>query len=155
VTRRYLPTLPVADSLLARHGSTLVCGTASLNSSSFTAAHLLPLLTLVFHLSTSPPIHPPIHPSIHLPSYGSTALCGPWPPFQFLNLYTVGRTPWTGDQPVARPLPTHRTTQQRINAHRHPCLECDSNPRSPVFEWTRTVHASDSAATVIGLVFYS
>jgi hypothetical protein len=21
-----------------------------------------------------------------------------------------GRTPWTGDQPVARPLPTHRTT---------------------------------------------
>jgi hypothetical protein len=37
--------------------------------------------------------------------------CGPWPLFQFLNLYTVGRTPWPGDQPVARPLPTHRTTQ--------------------------------------------
>jgi hypothetical protein len=31
--------------------------------------------------------------------------------FQFLNLKKVGRTPWTGDQPVARPLPTHRTTQ--------------------------------------------
>jgi hypothetical protein len=31
---------------------------------------------------------------------------GPWLLFQFLNLYTVGRTPWTGDQPVARPLPT-------------------------------------------------
>jgi hypothetical protein len=31
--------------------------------------------------------------------------------FSFLILYTVGRTPWTGDQPVARPLPTHRTTQ--------------------------------------------
>jgi hypothetical protein len=30
--------------------------------------------------------------------------------FSFLILYTVGRTPWTGDQPVARPLPTHRTT---------------------------------------------
>jgi hypothetical protein len=28
--------------------------------------------------------------------------------FSFLILYTVGRTPWTGDQPVARPLPTHR-----------------------------------------------
>jgi hypothetical protein len=27
---------------------------------------------------------------------------GPWP---------VGRTPWTADQPVARPLPKHRTTQ--------------------------------------------
>jgi hypothetical protein len=35
-----------------------------------------------------------------------------------------GRTPWTGDQPVARPLPT-----RKINAHRHPCLEWDSNPR--------------------------
>jgi hypothetical protein len=31
--------------------------------------------------------------------------------FSFLILYTVGRTPWTGDQPVARHLPTHRTTQ--------------------------------------------
>jgi hypothetical protein len=28
-----------------------------------------------------------------------------------LSFYTVGRTPWTGDQPVARPLPKHRTTQ--------------------------------------------
>jgi hypothetical protein len=31
--------------------------------------------------------------------------------FSFLILYTGGRTPWTGDQPAARPLPTHRTTQ--------------------------------------------
>jgi hypothetical protein len=31
--------------------------------------------------------------------------------FSFLTLYTVGRTPWTGDQSVGRPLPTHRTTQ--------------------------------------------
>jgi hypothetical protein len=29
--------------------------------------------------------------------------------FQFLN--AVGNTPWMGDQPVARPLSTHRTTQ--------------------------------------------
>jgi hypothetical protein len=28
-----------------------------------------------------------------------------------LILYTVGRTLWMGDQPVARPLPTHRATQ--------------------------------------------
>jgi hypothetical protein len=34
----------------------------------------------------------------------------PWPLFQFLDPKTVGRTPWTGDQPVVRPLPTHRTT---------------------------------------------
>jgi hypothetical protein len=29
----------------------------------------------------------------------------------FLILCTVGRTPWTGDQAVSRPLPIHRTTQ--------------------------------------------
>jgi hypothetical protein len=31
--------------------------------------------------------------------------------FSFLILHTVGRTPWTGNQPVARPLLAHRTTQ--------------------------------------------
>jgi hypothetical protein len=48
---------------------------------------------------------------------------------QFLTLYTVGRTPCTGDQPDARSLPTHRTTQTQ-NKRRRPCLERDSNPRS-------------------------
>jgi hypothetical protein len=52
--------------------------------------------------------------------------------FSFLILYTVGRTPWTGDQPVAGPLSTHRTTQtqNKCTQYRHPCLEWDSNPRS-------------------------
>jgi hypothetical protein len=31
--------------------------------------------------------------------------------FSFLILYTLGRTPLTWNQPVARPLPTHSTTQ--------------------------------------------
>jgi hypothetical protein len=31
--------------------------------------------------------------------------------FSFLIMYTVGRTPWARDQPVARSLPTQRTTQ--------------------------------------------
>jgi hypothetical protein len=47
--------------------------------------------------------------------YLSMALQPLWPLaaffFQFLNIYKFGRSPWTGDQPVARPLPTHRTTQ--------------------------------------------
>jgi hypothetical protein len=30
--------------------------------------------------------------------------------FSFLILYAVGRTPWRGDQPVARPLPTQDDT---------------------------------------------
>jgi hypothetical protein len=57
--------------------------------------------------------------------------CGSWPLFQFLNRYTVDRTPWTGDQPVRRRLPTYRTTQTQHKANRHPFLEWDSNPRSP------------------------
>jgi hypothetical protein len=35
--------------------------------------------------------------------------------FSFLILHTVGGPPWTGDQPVARPLHTHNT--YRTNAH--------------------------------------
>jgi hypothetical protein len=51
----------------------------------------------------------------------------PWSLLQFHNLfYTVGRNPWTGDQPVARPVPTHR-----INAHANiHVFEWDLSPRS-------------------------
>jgi hypothetical protein len=39
---------------------------------------------------------------------------GPWPLLQFHNIfYTDGRTFRTSDQPVTRPLPTHRTTQKQ------------------------------------------
>jgi hypothetical protein len=56
----------------------------------------------------------------------------PWPLLQFRNrFYKDGKTPWMSDQPVARPLPTHRTTQtQNKRTHRHPCFQLDSNPRS-------------------------
>jgi hypothetical protein len=36
--------------------------------------------------------------------------------FQSPDLFTISRTPWTGDQLVARPLPKHRTTQTQ-NKH--------------------------------------
>jgi hypothetical protein len=66
--------------------------------------------------------------SIYLWLYNS---CGPRSLFQFLNLYTVCRIPWKGDLPVARPLPTHGTTQiQNKHSHRHSCLEWNANPRS-------------------------
>jgi hypothetical protein len=45
------------------------------------------------------------------------------------SIWTFGRTPWTGDQPDARPLPTQDNTTQK-NADIRPCLEQDSNPRS-------------------------
>jgi hypothetical protein len=44
---------------------------------------------------------------------------GPWPLLlQFHDHFIVGRTPWTSDQLVARPLPKHRTTQTQ-NKHIH------------------------------------
>jgi hypothetical protein len=42
--------------------------------------------------------------------YGFTALCWALAAFPFLNPIHSWSTPWTGDQPVARPLPTRRTT---------------------------------------------
>jgi hypothetical protein len=38
--------------------------------------------------------------------------------FQFHDHFTDGRTPWTSDQFIARPLPKHRTTQKQ-NKHIH------------------------------------
>jgi hypothetical protein len=50
--------------------------------------------------------------------------------FSFLILYTVGRTPWWGissSQGCYLHMGQHK---HRINAHRHPCLEWDSNQLS-------------------------
>jgi hypothetical protein len=45
-------------------------------------------------------------------SKGFTALCWTLVAFSVSwSFYTDSMTPWTGDQPVARPLPTHRTAQ--------------------------------------------
>jgi hypothetical protein len=75
--------------------------------------------------------------------------CGLWPLFQFLNLHRVGRTPWTGDEPIARPLPTHRTTQTQNKRTQTSMPRVGFEPRIPVLEWTKTVHALDRASTVI------
>jgi hypothetical protein len=56
--------------------------------------------------------------------------CGPWPLFQFLNLHTVGRTPWTGKSSSREAATYTQNNTNRINAYRHPCLVWDSNPRS-------------------------
>jgi hypothetical protein len=69
----------------------------------------------------------------HLSHYGSTALCWALAAFSVSwSFYTVDGTPWKGDQLIARPLPTHRTTQtqNKRTQYRHSCLELDSNPRS-------------------------
>jgi hypothetical protein len=79
---------------------------------------------------------------------------GPWPLFQFLNLYKVGRTPWTGDEPVARPLPTQRTTQTQKKRTQTSIPRVGFEPTIPVFGRAKTVHALDRAATVIGELCY-
>jgi hypothetical protein len=56
------------------------------------------------------------------------------------------------DQPVARPLPTHRTPQTQ-NKHTHSSIPgVKVELTTPVFERTKTVYVLDRAATAIGLI---
>jgi hypothetical protein len=66
------------------------------------------------YLSQSLVTHIYLH-SVYIYLDGSTAL---WDlaSFQFSDLFTIGRTPWTSDQIVTRPLPEHRTAKTQ-NKH--------------------------------------
>jgi Na+-transporting methylmalonyl-CoA/oxaloacetate decarboxylase gamma subunit len=67
--------------------------------------------------------------------------------FNFLILYTVAMSAWTGNQPVARPTPTQGTNTSMPRVGFEPTI--------PAFERAKTVHALDRAATVIGTsLFY-
>jgi hypothetical protein len=70
--------------------------------------------------------------------------------FRLLILCTVGRTPWTGDKPAARPLPTHGTTQTQNKCTHTSMPWLGFEPTIPVFQRAKRVHALDHAATVIG-----
>jgi hypothetical protein len=94
-----------------------------------------------------PPVHPPTHPSIHL-SMATQRFVGPWRFFSFLILYIVGKTPWVGDQPVARPLPI-QTWNKCIQTS---MPQVGFEPKTPVFRQVKTVHALDHAATVISSI---
>jgi hypothetical protein len=73
--------------------------------------------------------------------------CGPWLLFQFINLYTVGRTPWRGDQPIARPLRAHRTIQTHKKRTQTSVPREGFETTIPMFEREKTVHALDRSAT--------
>jgi hypothetical protein len=88
-----------------------------------------------------------IYLSIYLRLYSP---CGPWPLFQFPNLYTLGRTPWTGDQPFARPLLTNRTRQTQNKRKQTSMPLVGIEPPIPVFYPAETVNALDRAPVVIG-----
>jgi hypothetical protein len=83
--------------------------------------------------------------------YGCTTLCWAFAVFfSFLIFYTVGRTPWTGDQPVARPLSAHRTAQTQNKRTQTPMPQVGFEPTIPVFERAKTLHVLYHAAIVIG-----
>jgi hypothetical protein len=81
---------------------------------------------------------------------------------QFLDHFTDGRTPWTGDQLVARPLPIHRTTQTQKTARTHTHTHTHQTsmtwvgfePTIPASERAKTVHALDRSATETGPQLY-
>jgi hypothetical protein len=84
----------------------------------------------------------------------SLAVQPPWAlasAFQFHDHFTDGRTSWTSDQLVARPLPKHRTIQTQ-NKYTHqtsmPCVGFE--PTIPASERAKTLHALDRSATVTG-----
>jgi hypothetical protein len=61
--------------------------------------------------------------------------------FSSLILYTVGRTPRTGDQPVARPLPAHSTAQTQNKHTQSSMPQVRFEPKIPVFERVKIIHA--------------
>jgi hypothetical protein len=70
--------------------------------------------------------------------------------FSILILYTVGTTTLTGDQPFARPLPTHRTTQAQNKRAQISMPRVGFELTISAFERAKIVYAFDRAATVIG-----
>jgi hypothetical protein len=73
------------------------------------------------------------------PVFFSLAVQPPWTlasDFQFHDYFTDGRTPWTCDQLVVRPLPKRRTTQTQ-NKHIHiPYIDalCGIQTHDPGFQ---------------------
>jgi hypothetical protein len=99
--------------------------------------------------SIHPSTHLPIYPPTYLPTYGSTALC--WDLghfFSFLIFYTVCRSPWKGDQPVARPLLAHRTAKTQNKRIQTSVPRVGFKLMIPLFEWGKISHVLDHAATV-------
>jgi hypothetical protein len=72
--------------------------------------------------------------------------------FSFLIFYTVGRAPWTGDQPIARPLRAHRTASIQNKRTQTSKPQVGFELTIPVFERTKTVRALDRAASVIDIL---
>jgi hypothetical protein len=70
---------------------------------------------------------------------------GPWPLFSFFIFLHSRQDSLDGDQPVARPLPTQRTTQTQ-NKRKHIFMpQVGFEATITMFERAETVHALDGA----------
>jgi hypothetical protein len=105
--------------------------------------------------------HPSIHSLIHSFIHITFAPCGAQGiretlrfHFNFLILQTDCRTPWTGHQPVARPLPTVRKTQTQNKRRQTSMSRVGFEPTIPAFERAKTIYDLDRAATAI-FTYYS
>jgi hypothetical protein len=85
--------------------------------------------------------------------YGSTALCWALAAISVPWSYRVGKTPRTGDQPVARPLPTQGTTKPQKKRTQTSMPWVGFEPTIPVFERAKTVHALDRADTEVYVTY--
>jgi hypothetical protein len=74
-----------------------------------------------------------------------------WLLLSFLILYTVGRTPWTGDQPLVKSRYLHTEQHKQNKRTQTSMLEVGFEPTIPASEWAKTVHVLERAATVIGV----
>jgi hypothetical protein len=105
--------------------------------------------SLSIYLSLYLSIYPSIYLSIYLCLYSPLLCLGRFS--SFLMFDTVGRTPWTGDQPVARLLPAYRTAQAQNKRTLTYMPQAGFDPTIPVFERAKTVHDLDLTVTVISL----
>jgi hypothetical protein len=84
--------------------------------------------------------------------YDRRVLCWTLADFSVSWSCKVGRTHWMRDHPVARPLPTHRTTQTYSKYTQTSIPWVGFEPTIPECERAKTVHSLNCAATVISLL---
>jgi hypothetical protein len=147
-------TLPILPPLHGHKGSLDVCNVSQSNMSVFVLPlsykQLSGIISRRIYIIKLPYSQLMQQIIIHNFYHGTTVLCldlGRF--FCPLILYTNGRTPWTGDQSVVRPLPTHRTTQAQNKRKQTSMPWLGFEPTIPVFERAKTFDATDRAATVI------